>query len=367
MATGSTTNYFLPYPLSTDPVRVAGDIEQLATRIDNILQEEIEDAAAAMWTGGTFSNGLNTPTYNDTTGKMSMSLTQDIQATASPQFVNLTLTGDAEIQGGDITTNQTTFNLINSTTTTLNVGGAATTINVGATNSTSNFLGNINLAENKSFKINNVDILTSTSLASSVISSSLTSVGTVTSGTWSATEIAVNRGGTGLTSLPTNGQLLIGNGAGYTLSTITAGSGIIVTNSSGSITIAAETGGDVFPSQTGNAGKFLTTNGTAPSWDFVPQSSVTNLTTDLSAKAPIAGPTFTGTVKTEGTEIIFNSDEDGSPTNNILLSVERGTEPKVSIRWEENLDVWQVTNDGTNYIEIGSSGGLENTFLLMGS
>jgi len=63
MATGATTNYFLPYPLSTDPVRVAGDIEQLATRIDNILNEEIEDAAASMWTGGTFTNGLGTPTY----------------------------------------------------------------------------------------------------------------------------------------------------------------------------------------------------------------------------------------------------------------------------------------------------------------
>jgi hypothetical protein len=41
-----------------------------------------------------------------------------------------------------------------------------------------------------------------------------------------------------------NGQLLIGNGTGYTLATITAGSGISVTNASGSITITnSSTGG----------------------------------------------------------------------------------------------------------------------------
>jgi len=43
-------------------------------------------------------------------------------------------------------------------------------------------------------------------------------------------------GGTGLTAIPTNGQLLIGNGTGYTLNTLTAGTGLTVTNAAGSIT-----------------------------------------------------------------------------------------------------------------------------------
>ena len=42
---------------------------------------------------------------------------------------------------------------------------------------------------------------------------------------------------------PTNGQLLIGNGSGLTRSTLTAGTGISVTNATGSITIAASGGG----------------------------------------------------------------------------------------------------------------------------
>jgi hypothetical protein len=48
----------------------------------------------------------------------------------------------------------------------------------------------------------------------------------------------VTNGGTGLGTIPTNGQLLIGNGTGYTLNTLGAGAGISVTNGAGTITVA---------------------------------------------------------------------------------------------------------------------------------
>jgi hypothetical protein len=48
----------------------------------------------------------------------------------------------------------------------------------------------------------------------------------------------VINGGTGLGTIPTNGQLLIGNGAGYTLNTLGFGAGISVTNGTGTITVA---------------------------------------------------------------------------------------------------------------------------------
>ena len=64
--------------------------------------------------------------------------------------------------------------------------------------------------------------------------------------------VAVANGGTGETTY-TNGQLLIGNTTGNTLTkaTLTAGTGIIITNSTGSITVAAgtssaSTGSDIF-------------------------------------------------------------------------------------------------------------------------
>jgi len=46
-----------------------------------------------------------------------------------------------------------------------------------------------------------------------------------------------------LASTPTNGQLLIGNGTGFSYATLTAGSNITITNSSGGITIASSGGG----------------------------------------------------------------------------------------------------------------------------
>lgn len=50
--------------------------------------------------------------------------------------------------------------------------------------------------------------------------------------------VAIANGGTGVTSTPSNGQLLIGNGSGYTLAGLTPGTGISITSGSGSITVA---------------------------------------------------------------------------------------------------------------------------------
>ena len=62
--------------------------------------------------------------------------------------------------------------------------------------------------------------------------------GAITTGTWNGTAIGVLYGGTGQTTY-TDGQLLIGNSTGNTLTkaTLTAGSGVAVTNGSGSITV----------------------------------------------------------------------------------------------------------------------------------
>jgi hypothetical protein len=51
--------------------------------------------------------------------------------------------------------------------------------------------------------------------------------------------LPVANGGTNLSTVPTNGQLLIGNGTGYTLASLTAGSNITITPGAGTISIAA--------------------------------------------------------------------------------------------------------------------------------
>ena len=54
--------------------------------------------------------------------------------------------------------------------------------------------------------------------------------------------LPIANGGTALSSTPANGALDIGNGTGFTRTTLTAGSGVTITNGAGAITIAASGG-----------------------------------------------------------------------------------------------------------------------------
>jgi hypothetical protein len=81
--------------------------------------------------------------------------------------------------------------------------------------------------------------VTSFSAGSTGFTPSTSSTGAITL----AGTLNVANGGTGLTTTPVNGALLIGNGTGYTSATLTAGSNITITNSAGGITIASTGGG----------------------------------------------------------------------------------------------------------------------------
>ena len=73
--------------------------------------------------------------------------------------------------------------------------------------------------------------------------------------------LPVANGGTGLATTPANGALDIGNGTGFTRTTITAGSGVSVTNASGSITIAATGGSGTVTSVAASVPAFLSIAG----------------------------------------------------------------------------------------------------------
>lgn len=98
----------------------------------------------------------------------------------------------------------------------------------------------------------------------------ITGVGTLAAGTWNGTAIGVAYGGTGLTATPTNGQLAIGNGSGYSLANLTAGTNVSISNTAGGITISATPsfGGTVtsvdmsVPSFLSVSGNPVTTSGT---------------------------------------------------------------------------------------------------------
>jgi hypothetical protein len=143
---------------------------------------------------------------------------------------------------------------------------------------TVNQYGVLTAASNTSIGIDASQIISGT-IASARISGSytgITGVGTLTAGTWNATTIGVVYGGTGQTSF-TNGQLLIGNTTGNTLTkaTLTAGSGVTITNGAGSITISATGSGGTVTSVTGVA-PIASSGGTTPAISI----SQSNTTTD---------------------------------------------------------------------------------------
>lgn len=50
--------------------------------------------------------------------------------------------------------------------------------------------------------------------------------------------------------------------------------------------------------------------------------------------------------------ILLNSNEEGEPSENAGIEVERGLSTNVQLRWNESTEKWQLTEDGTNYENI---------------
>jgi hypothetical protein len=204
---------------------------------------------------------------------------------ASPTFTG-TVSAAALTLSGDLTVNGTTTT-INSTTLAVNdknivLGDVATPTDVtadgggitlkGTTDKTFNWVDatdawtsseDMNLLTGKVYEINGTTVLSGSTLGSGVTGSSLTSVGTLTTGTWSATTIALNKGGTGATT-------------------------------------QAGAANAVLPAQTSNSGKYLTTDGTNVSWGTVAGYSAPTLgSTSIASGATvttIAGLTLTSPV-----------------------------------------------------------------------
>jgi hypothetical protein len=216
---------------------------------------------------------------------------------------NLVVTGDLTVNGTTTTVNSTTVTVddknieLGSTASPSDssADGGGITLK-GSTDHTWNWVNStdawtssehIDLASGKEFKINGTSVLSSSTLGSGVTGSSLTSVGTLTSGTWSASTIGTSKGGTGQTTY-SNGQLLIGNSSGsLSKATITAGSNITVTNSSGGITIAAAAGAPT-------AGDGIDVSGSEVSVDLKANGGLVIETTELAVD--LAASSITGTL-----------------------------------------------------------------------
>jgi len=131
--------------------------------------------------------------------------------------------------------------------------------------------------------------------------------------------IQIPNGGTGLSSYPLDGQLLIGNTAGqkYNLNTLTAGLGIAITNGAGTITIAG-TGGTVTSVSVVSANGFagtVATNTTTPAITLT-----TTITGILKGNGTAISAAVSGTdyaPATSGTSILYGNGAGGF--NNVTV------------------------------------------------
>ncbi|CAB4220471.1 hypothetical protein UFOVP1625_34 [uncultured Caudovirales phage] len=151
-------------------------------------------------------------------------------AGGSVAAANLVLSGNLTVNGTTTTINSTTMSVDDknivlgdvTTPTDVTADGGGITLK-GTTDKTILYSDaisawslseNLNIVTGKAFEINGTSVLSGSALGSGVTGSSLTSVGTLTSGTWSATTIALAAGGTGATSATdarTNLGLAIGS------------------------------------------------------------------------------------------------------------------------------------------------------------
>jgi hypothetical protein len=263
--------------------------------------------------------------------------------TGDATAVNLTISGNLTVNG--TTTNLNSTNLVvedkniiladveTPTDTTANGGGITLK---GATDKTLNWVDatdawtsseDFNLLTGKVYEIAGTSVLSGTTLGSGVTGSSLTSVGTITSGTWTGTAIAIANGGTGQTTAMTAATALL-------------------------------------PDQASNSGKYLTTDGSGTlSWGTVSGYSAPTLgSTSIASGATVTtieGLTLTSPVLT--TPSISTIDAVGD----LLIGTADNTIGKISI----GANGYLLTSNGTtaSWQAAAPSGAAFSELMLIGA
>ena len=130
--------------------------------VDGSLSAGVSTLSSANILGNTFVNGASTLSNVSVTGTLGVTGVSTLSnaivsgtlgvtgaTTLSNTLVvtgNQTNAGDLAVNGGDLTTTASTFNLINTNSTTTNIAGAATTVNIGASTGTTAIKNNTTVA-----------------------------------------------------------------------------------------------------------------------------------------------------------------------------------------------------------------------------
>ena len=196
--------------VATFTVDAQGRLTAAANSTISITASQVSDRATNLVTGLT-GTANEIAVSNSGVGAVTLSLPANVTISN-----NLTVSGDLTVQGNTVTLNTATLTVEDknvvlanvATPTDITADGAGITV-LGSTDKTLNWVDatdawtsseHFNLLAGKSFYIGGSSVLSNTTLASSVITSSLTSVGTIGTGVWQGTAIGIAYGGTGSTS-----------------------------------------------------------------------------------------------------------------------------------------------------------------------
>ena len=87
-------------------------------------------------------------------------------------------------------------------------------------------------------------------------------------------------------------------------------------------------------------------------------ASVTFANLTVTGDLTVSGTTTsinTETLTVDDNIIILNNNATGAPSQNAGIEVERGSSTNVALRWNETSDKWEITEDGSAYLEIGTT------------
>ena len=172
----------------------------------------------------------------NTTGTTTNAYALYVEKPTSGGTLNYSIYSEGSIFATDsIVTGSASFDLLNTTATTVNFAGASTTLSIGAAAGISTFNGTLNIASGKTLTIAGTAVLSATTLGSGVTGSSLTSVGTIGTGTWQGTAIAVGYGGTGTSTGSITGTGALTFTAGGSNTNVT-----LVPNGTGTVDVSSK-------------------------------------------------------------------------------------------------------------------------------
>ena len=155
-------------------------------------------------------------TAQTVSGNKTFTGTVDLSSATVPSFTcsqNLVVTGNLTVNGTTTTISSSTLDVedknlelgkVSSPSDTTADGGGLTL--KGATDKTFNWVNStdswtssehVEVASGKTFRVNGNNVLSQTTLGATVLSSSLTSLGTISTGVWAGTDVAIAHGGTG--------------------------------------------------------------------------------------------------------------------------------------------------------------------------